>query len=54
MELFLASIALIAFCTSASAIEEHIRWVDSYHEAGEEDHQYHLEKQSNYDIGYHE
>ena len=54
MELFLGGLALVAFCASVSALEEHIRWMDSYKEAGEEDHQYHLDKQNNFEIDYRE
>ena len=54
MELFLAAIALVSACAGLSAIEEHICWMNSYNEAGEEDRQYQENKHSNYDIGYHE
>ena len=54
MEILLASVGLIAFCTSLSALEEHIRWMDFYNKDGEEDCEYHVNKHHNYDIGYHE
>lgn len=54
MELFIVSIAFIGLCTTIAAIDEYIDWVPSYRREGEEDHQQRANKQSNYDIGYHE
>ena len=54
MELFLGAIALTIFTTTVAAVEEHLRWMDSYKKAGEEDRQYQIDKHSNEVIEYHE
>ncbi len=54
MELFVISIAVVGLCTTIAAIDEAIDWMGSYRRVGEEHSQRHIDKQSNYDIGYHE
>ena len=54
MELFIGAVALIALGTSLAALEEHIRWMDSYKEAGEEDSKFHDPDNSPHSIDYHE
>lgn len=45
MELFIASLALIALITSITAADEYRTWMESYDEAGRLDREYQIEKQ---------